>query len=629
LAADTLSAEVSSDSQRATLFPLWVASIAAEPQTTGAFELRGGNASTPSVSNADAACVVLFDGILYNRAQLIVDLGVSPQLNDADVVRSAYHRWGLDLPHRLKGIFALAVVDASARRLLAVRDPLGAYPLFYTEAANRILLSTSPDVIRNQPGVDRSLNRAALADHIGRRWPDLHETFFTAIRRVPPGYMLLRAGGTTSVTRYWDPAPADRPVEWVTEEELNEQFDARFEEAAERALGQGRSGIFLSGGLDSISVSAMAVDVAQRDGKPLPIALSLGFPAGDSNEELEQRGVASKLGLPHEYLPFEEAVPQGQLMSRALDITRVRPAPLLNTWMPAYSELTLRGKRRGVEVILSGAGGDEWLGVTPSVAADLIRAGDVRGFRHLVSSWKRSYNMSLPNVLKCLGWTFGLRPLASAALGQIAPRRWEANRLSRSLRSTLAWVAPDPALKNEINARIRRFLPSPIPSRGHYLQDVRWSLEHPLTALELEEIFEMGRALGVRFLHPYWAPEVADILYRTPPLLLFAGGRSKSVVRKTMARRFPGLALDTQKKRAGTTYFGSVLIREVPELWRRNGDLSAMADLGIVDPRKAAAMATSTIEAAMGNPVRGSTEGLGLVRLWDLMNIESWIRAHS
>src|SRR5258705_7645985 len=113
-------------------------------------------------------------------------------------------------------------------------------------------------------------------------------------------------------------------------------------------------------------------------------------------------------------------------MSRALEIPRLRPAPLLNAWMPAYSELTLRGKRRGVEVILSGAGGDEWLTVTPSLAADLIRTGDVRGFQHLISSWKRSYNMSLPRVLKCLGWSFGLRPLASAALGRIAPRAWQA-----------------------------------------------------------------------------------------------------------------------------------------------------------------------------------------------------------
>jgi hypothetical protein len=297
--------------------------------------------------------------------------------------------------------------------------------------------------------------------------------------------------------------------------------------------------------------------------------------------------------------------------------------------MPAYAELTRRGKRRGVEVILSGAGGDEWLAVSPLVAADLIRAGNARGFRQLAAGWKRSYKMSLAAVLKCLGWSFGLRPLASAALARAAPGAWKANREWRSTRSILAWVAPDAALRSELETRARRWLPSPVPTRGFYLQDVRASLEHPLTALELEEIFEMGRWLGVRFLHPYWAPEVADILYRTPPLFLFAGGRAKSVVRNTMARRFPGLGLDRQKKRAGTSYFRQVLHDEIPALWNRERDLSAMADFGIIDPKQVASMATSAIESAMATSAVETHDGMVLVRLWDLMNVETWVRAHS
>jgi asparagine synthetase B (glutamine-hydrolysing) len=386
----------------------------------------------------------------------------------------------------------------------------------------------------------------------------------------------------------------------------------------ERAFGQGPSGIFLSGGLDSISVAAMAADVARRDDRPLPLALSLGFP-GNANEELEQRGVANALGLDQEFVPFDDASPPGQLLTAALSITRTRPAPLLNTWMPAYAELSLRGKRRGVHAILSGAGGDEWLAVTPLLAADLIKARDVKGLAQLTRGWRRSYDMSYVNVARCLLWTFGIRPLAGSVLARLAPRAMEENRVSRGVRSTFEWVAPQAPLRGELEARVRQWLPSAVPSRGFYQEDVRRTLEHPLTSLELEEIFEMGRWLGVRYLHPYWDAEVVDILYRTPPLLLFAGGRAKGVVRATMARRFPGLGLDRQKKRAGTAYFSSVLDREIPDLWRRNGDLSAMADLGIVEPRAAAAMAKDTL---------ASKPGIGFTRIWDLMNVESWIRAH-
>jgi asparagine synthase (glutamine-hydrolysing) len=606
------------DTERLVLPALWVAAVAKDRQSDRPLDLLDAKDSSPFVSRHGGARIVLFDGTLYNRRELIVQLGLNGSLNNADVLLRAYDRWGQDLPHHIAGIFALVVVDPYAGVCLAVRDPLGSYPLFYAETHDRLLLSTSVDAIRNQPGVDGSFNRAALADHLCRRWQNIHETFFTAIRRVPPGYMLRASGGTTTVTRYWNPVPDGQPVDWVEEDELHDQFSERFERAVEHAFNQGRSGIFLSGGLDSISVTAMAADLARRDGQPLPIALSLGFP-GDTNEELEQKGVASALGLEQEYLRFEDAVPRHQLLTAALGITCKRSAPLLNTWMAAYAELTRVGKRRGVEVVLSGAGGDEWLSVTPCLAADLIRSGDVNGLQHMLRSWRRSYNMSVPVVLKCLLWTFGLRPIASAILARMAPHSWNENRVSRSLQNALPWVAPDAALRREIDDRIRQWMPSPIPSRTFYLDDVRWSIEHPLTAMELEEIFEMGRWLGVRFLHPYWDAEVADILYRTPPLLLFGKGRAKSVVRETMARRFPALGLDRQKKRAGTAYFCEVLDREVPDLWRIHGDLSASADLGLVDPRAASAMASKSLE---------SNAGMGLVRIWDLMNVESWIRAH-
>ncbi|MGE0705480.1 MAG: asparagine synthetase B [Vicinamibacterales bacterium] len=597
----------------------WVASVPRENSSGPAFGLTGGEEASPLVSNESRGCVLLFDGTLYNREELLAALGAEGAgLNDADVLLRSYERWGLDFASRIKGIFSIVVVDPGQDAVVAVRDPLGAFPLFMTETGRSVMFSTSIDALREQPGVDRSLNRAALADHLCRRWPTLHETFFTAIRRVPPGSVLQWRNGSTTSTRYWNPVPTDGPVPWVKEDEFEDRFDATFEQAARRALGHGRSGVFLSGGLDSISVTAMATDVARREHLPTPIALSLGFP-GDSSEEFEQRAVARELGIDQDYVQFDEAVPSSQLLTLALEIGSARPAPLLNPWMPAYTQLTQRAKRRGVHAILSGAGGDEWLTVTPSLVADMIRTGDVRGLAQFIPAWKRSYNVPLPRILQILLWQFGARPLASAWLERVAPKAWKENRVARGVRGTLAWVAPDGPLRRELDDRVRRFMPPASPPNGFYFNDVTRSLEHPLTCMELEEIFEMGRANGVRFVHPYWDAEVADLLYRTPPLLLFSGGLSKSVVRKTMAKRFPALGLDRQKKRAGTAFFSLVLEREVADLWRQRPELSAMADLGIVEPGAATEMANTTI---------ASNPGIGLVRIWDLINTESWIRAH-
>ena len=596
----------------------WVARARVAGNRPPGLETRSTPGSAISIAQRSGQPAVAFEGVLYNRVELIDALGpFASTPSDAVLISNAYARWGSEFAGHISGLFVAVIVDVAGRLALGVRDPLGAYPLFYTEADGELVLSTSIDVLREQDGVSRAVNRAALADHLCHRWPDQHETFFSSIRRVPPGYMVRWSPQQTIVSRYWDPVPPDGDVKWVREEELQDRFDSAFERAVGRTLGFGPTGLFLSGGLDSISVGAMAADLARREARPLPFAVSLAFP-GEADEEIEQRGVARKLGLEHELVPFGDAV-RTSLLESALAISATRPAPLLNTWLPGYADLTERAKQRGVRTILSGAGGDEWLAITPLLAADLIRSGDVKRLAQLVRGWGRSYELTPIQVVRSLFWRFGARPIASAALESIAPERWRQNRARRTSRSTFEWVAPETGVRREVDERIERWLPPARPANGFYLQDVRNSLEHTLTSMELEEIFETGRRLGVRYLHPYWDATVVDILYRTPPLLLFSGGRSKSIVRHTMARRFPGLGLERQKKRAGTSFYRSVLDREIPVVWARRNRLDALGDLGIVEPRKAAAMAESTIANRFGT---------GLVRIWDLMNLETWVTAH-
>ena len=85
-------------------------------------------------------------------------------------------------------------------------------------------------------------------------------------------------------------------VRWADEEEL-ENFDALLDQAVDRCLALGPTAIYLSGGLDSISVAAVATDRARNRGLNDPLALSLHFPEPQSNEEKVQRGVARELGL--------------------------------------------------------------------------------------------------------------------------------------------------------------------------------------------------------------------------------------------------------------------------------------------------------------------------------------------
>ena len=181
---------------------------------------------SPSVSRRPGACL-LFDGTLYDRAalsELVGDLPREP--SDADLVGEAYARWGEDMVGRLRGIFALVVVDDARDVVLCARDPLGIRPLFSAEVDRTLLLSPSIETLLEHPGVSRAINRASLVDRLTRIWPALDETCFAHVRRVPPGHILRIRGAERSMHRYWNPVPGDGPISWIPDGEAEQRFEA-------------------------------------------------------------------------------------------------------------------------------------------------------------------------------------------------------------------------------------------------------------------------------------------------------------------------------------------------------------------------------------------------------------------
>src|SRR6266404_2750576 len=246
--------------------------------------------STPPLCAERAGFGVIFDGTLYNRHELQRDLGeflAAAATSDAELILAAYQRWGEDLLPRLRGAFALIICDTSREVLLGLRDPVGIYPMFYAENRDGWVISTSVDVLIRQPNVSTGVNRAALADFMLDRFPMMEETFLDGVSRVPPGHVLRVARDGHRSFRYWDPAPDGR-VKWLTPDEV-ERFDELLDQAVGRSLSFGSPGILLSGGLDSVSVAAVAAQRAGNMGSPKPLALSLVFPGADVNEEIVQR----------------------------------------------------------------------------------------------------------------------------------------------------------------------------------------------------------------------------------------------------------------------------------------------------------------------------------------------------
>jgi asparagine synthase (glutamine-hydrolysing) len=591
----------------------------------GAVELIAGGddgANGAGTYRSDVArqgpCSAFFDGLLYNRAELVERLGLR-DATDSELALHAYLRSGDDALRELSGIYALVVGDRGRERAICARDRVGSYPLFYVDAGGELLLSTSIDVLLRDPRVSSEVNRGALADHLAHRWPDPGETYYAAIRRVPPGHALLAEPGLTRVSRYWSPIGDDGEVDWVAEDEL-ERFDELLEAAVARFVGLGRTAIYLSGGLDSVSVAAFATEVSRKTGQPAPWALSVGFSHEEANEQSVQRGVASALDLPQLLVPLEEAAGPEGLMAAMLELSRDSPAPVVNMWLPAYNHLALAARERGCRVILSGHGGDEWLTVTPYYAADLILALDLLGVFRLWENERRSYPVPAWTLARNLAWRFGLRPLLGSAAARIAPWAVEYRR-RRAARAVPGWIAPDPLLRQELIDRATASLPIPPKPGQIYLSEMNEGLDHALVAMELEEAFEVGRRLGLRFGHPFFDADLLAFLYRTPPELLNRGGRAKGLVRGMLARRFPELGFERQRKVTATAVARTMFVREGEVAWRRMGGATALAALGVIDGAATSAM-VETLLSKRGSP----EENAYSYRIWDILALEAWVR---
>lgn len=578
-------------------------------------------------------CQVVFDGLLQDRVRRAGALAASHDGRAAELAKlvlEGYLRRGDEVAQELEGAFALVIWDARTGAVVCARDGIGMHPLFWTRMSGGVVISPSIDALLAHPGVSRGLNRPALADHLAQRWPIPEETYYTAIRRVVPGHVVRldteRDG--QHVRRFWTPTEpsvdgAADPSVWL------QLFEATFEDTIRRHLQQGPTGIFLSGGLDSVSIAAVASDFARRQGLPVPLALSLAFPHPECDERSVQTAVAARLGLSQVVLPFGEAAGREGLFWSAIEMCRSWPAPMTNVWRPAYHRLAEEGSARGCRVIMTGTGGDEWLTVEPAYMADLIRSGDLLGASRFLTNILRSFSKPPLAMTRFMLWRAGVLPIIQShgrrLLRAAAPGILRAHRRQNFLGIIPEWLAPRRDLRACLEERVELTVDElmrevePRGRYGFYLRGLPSRFLRANRAMDLEEDFEAGRRLGLRVLMPYWDAAVVECLGRTPPEVLNRGGRSKGLVRQMVERRCPGLGFAHQRKVDAENTFLEIVRTQGPVAWTRMGGTPALADLGIVDGSGVGSLVTAGL---------GSARAREVFRLWEVLNLEAWVRAH-
>ena len=215
--------------------------------------------------------VITADLRLDNRDDVLARIGVAPQdaiaWADSRVLLTAWEKFGDEIWPTLRGPFAVAIWDPRSRILRLVRDHLGLNVVMWYRSEHFFAFATMPKGLFALPDVPRELSEEKIADFLVLNHADQATTIYRNIFRVLPAHVLaLKTDGTMEQRRYWSPADIE-PIRLSSNQAYADGLRECLDRAVRRQMRSAHPiGCYLSGGLDSSSVAALAARaLGERD----------------------------------------------------------------------------------------------------------------------------------------------------------------------------------------------------------------------------------------------------------------------------------------------------------------------------------------------------------------------------
>ncbi len=316
---------------------------------------------------ADHRYVLSYNGEIYNYREIRAELETLGywfrSQTDSEVVLNALAHWGKDALIKFNGMFGLAVWDRKEQTLLLARDRYGIKPLYYARQGHSFAFGSEQKAITAQPKFQRDLNKPALLEYFTFQNIFTDQTLLKDVHLLPAGhYAVLHAPtGKCTQHQYWDYRFRE-PDQKASKQEYVEELDRLFKQAVNRQLvGDVEMGAYLSGGMDSGSITAIAVqqfpylktftcgfDLSSASG------IELGF-----DERTKAEAMSARFKTEH----YEMVLKAGDMERCLPRLSWHLEEPRVGQSYPNFYAAKLASKF--VKVVLSGTGGDELFGGYP------------------------------------------------------------------------------------------------------------------------------------------------------------------------------------------------------------------------------------------------------------------------
>ena len=305
---------------------------------------------------------LVYNGEIYNYRELKAELMALGEnfrtTSDTEVLLAWLIRFGTTGLTRLEGMFAFCWADLQKRRLILARDPIGEKPLYFTslvsEGRRQFGFASEIKGLTHVPGLDRGLDRAALADYLRFLYTVPPNTLFKGIRELSPGHWMevdIDSAESSEPQRYYD--LEERIRQSYTSTAATQLFRDEFVGSVERRLmSDVPVGLYLSAGMDS---NAMLCAVHQT-APDLQLQTFTVKYFDDFDESMLARCSAAGFGLGNTAVPFHHMSIENALEK----VRRLFDQPFGN-FTAIAAEMIAETATRSCRVCLSGDGGDELL----------------------------------------------------------------------------------------------------------------------------------------------------------------------------------------------------------------------------------------------------------------------------